>query len=97
MDNENRTIPRIHVECPMSYNNIDSPERKKGIALDVSNSGIQFLTTEKLEEGSLKEIRLEPLDNSIAPLNAIIQIVRVEIAVGMNNQFKTAGVIKIIK
>lgn len=97
MDNDNRSIRRIPVECPLTYNSIDKQDIKKGIAIDISNHGIMFLANEKLEEGSLKEIRLEPLDDSIAPLNAIVQILRVEVAVGMNNQYKTAGVIKLLK
>jgi len=97
MNNDNRSIPRITVECPMTYHNVDSPDIKKGLALDVSSNGILFLANEKLIDGSLKEIHIEPTDSSIPPMNAIIQIVRVEVAEGMNNQFKTAGIIKIIK
>ena len=97
-DNDNRTIRRIPVECPLTYNSIDKQDIKKGIAIDISNHGILFLANEKLDEGSLKEIRLEPLEgDSVAPLNAIIQILRVEVAEGMNNQYKTAGVIKLLK
>jgi len=97
MNNDNRSIPRITIECPMTYHNVDSPDIKKGIALDVSSNGILFLANEKLPDGSLKEIHIEPADTSIPPLNAIIQIVRVEMTEGINNQFKTAGMIKIIK
>jgi len=96
-DNDNRSIRRIPIECPLSYNSIDQQDIRKGIALNISNNGILFLANEELEEGSLKEIRLEPLDESIAPLSAIVQILRVELAEGINNQYKTAAVIKRLK
>jgi hypothetical protein len=97
MSKENRTIRRIKVECPMTYNSIDRQDFKQATSLDVSNSGILFLANEQLQEGSLKEIRLEPTDQSIAKLNAIIQIVRVDNVEGNSKQFKIAGIIKIIK
>jgi len=97
MKEENRNIPRISIECPLTYNIVNQQDIKKGIAIDISNNGIKFLANERLEEGDLIDIRLHPLDDSIAPLSAVVQILRVEVAEGINNQYKTAGFIKILK
>ena len=103
MDNEyeneddNRTIRRIPIECPLTYNIVNQKDIKKGIAIDISNSGIKFLANEKLEEGTLIDIRLHPLDETNVPLSAVVQVLRVEVAEGINNQYKTAAVIKILK
>lgn len=97
MATENRNIPRITIECPMTYHNVDSPDIKKGTVLDISNSGILFMANEALTEGSLKEVHIEPTDSAIPAINAIIQIVRVEKAPNINQQYKIAGIIKVIK
>jgi len=97
MAKNNRSLPRISVECPMTYHNVDSPDIKTAVALDVSNHGILFLANEELPEGSLKEVHIEPSDKLQAPINAIIQIVRIEPAAGTSKQYKTAGVIKLLK
>ena len=97
MNEENRNIPRISIECPLTYNIVNQKDIKKGIAIDISNNGIKFLANEKLEEGELIDIRLHPLDEINVPLSAVVQILRVELAEGINNQYKTAAVIKRLK
>lgn len=97
MNEENRNIPRIPIECPLTYNIVNQQDIKKGIAIDISNNGIKFLANEKLEEGELIDLRLQPLDDSVVPLSAVVQVLRVEVAEGINNQYKTAGIIKILK
>ncbi len=92
---ENRAIPRIPVDSPMTYNAVDHADKKTAIAVDISNQGILFLADELLDEGALLEINLTPTDTSTPALNAIIQVVRADkLSTG---QFKTAGLIKIIK
>lgn len=93
--NDNRSLPRISIECPMTYHNVDSPDIKKGIALDFSNNGILFLTSEKLNEGDLKEVHIEPANETA--MHAIIQVNRAEKTSSADNQYKIAGIIKMMK
>lgn len=94
MANDNRIIPRIDKECPMTYAKIDSPNRFDATALNFSNNGIQFLTNEKIDEGTLWDVILTPENNAAKTINAIIQVVRVDFSYG---KFKVAGIIKTFK
>ena len=96
-DDDSRHIPRIAIECPMTYHDVDSNDIGNGMARNVSNSGILFTTMEKLTEGAVKEVHIRPPENEAPPLNAIIQIVRVNEDEQVPGQFRIAGMIKAIK
>ena len=96
-DDDSRHIPRIEIECPMTYHDIDSSDVKNGIARNVSNSGILFTTMEKLADGAIKEVHIRPPGNKTPPLDAIIQIVRVNEDDQVPGQYRIAGMIKAIK
>lgn len=93
---DNRTLPRIEVDCPMTFHDIDSPNIKEGIALNVSNGGILFVANEKMADGAIKEVHIRPPAGVAPPLDAVIQIVRVdedEVA----GRYQIGGIIKVIK
>ena len=96
-DDDNRHIPRIEIECPMIYHDVDSGNIKSGIAKNVSNSGVLFTAMDNLAEGAIKEVHIRPANNEAPPLNAVIQIVRVDADDHVPGQYHIAGMIKAIK
>lgn len=95
-DKNHRIIPRIDIECPMTYHDVDSPNIRAGTARNVSNNGILFIAREKMADGAIKEVHIRPESNDVPSLDAVIQVVRVEDD-SIPGQYLIAGVIKAIK
>lgn len=90
-----RHIPRIELNCAVTYHDIGSNEHKKGQALDYSNTGVSFLTPENLAEGCLQEVHIEnPGIDDMPPLHAIIEVVRCQPSTKNLGQYEIAGMIK---
>ena len=90
-----RHIPRIELNCAMTYHDVGSNEHKKGMALDYSSTGVSFLTPEDLQPGTLQEVHIEKPENSDhPPLHAIIAVIRCETFAAQLGQYQIAGIIK---
>lgn len=75
---EKRDFIRMTVDCDVSYRLIDKDMAGEGRARNLSGRGVLFQTDHLLAPGSILELSIRPQSASIAPLNARVEVVRVE-------------------
>ena len=93
---EKRIIPRISVSCQINYKIVNAPEFRQGTAKNISSNGVLFVSEEEIEQGTMVEIKIIPGTESIPPLGAIIEVIRVN-PIDSGEKFEIAGLIKAMK
>jgi hypothetical protein len=74
---ENRKYPRMAIDCAMTYKYVDDVDVRYAVAKNISGSGVLFIAGEEPQLGTLVELKVNPGSLSIPPLNAIVEVVRV--------------------
>lgn len=75
---ERRAYKRLPVDCDVVVREPGGPEVGRGNGKNLSGGGILFTAERILKVGTELEISLLPSVRSIAPMTALIKIVRVE-------------------
>ena len=75
---EKRDFIRMCVECPMSFTRLGDTTVHGATAKDLSGSGLGFSTTQALRLGELLTVRVAPDKSVVAPLQAEVEVVRVQ-------------------
>lgn len=89
---DKRKLPRSNVDCEMTFSHPSSSIEGHAQVTNISVSGLSFTTKSKLTEGTALHIII---DTIIPPLNALIEINRIEDA--DNGKFNVAATIEGIK
>lgn len=93
---EQRSFPRIAVDCQINYKMINEASFRQGTAKNISSKGVLFITNDEIEVGTMMEIKIVPGATSVPAHGAIIEVIRVN-AVKSDNKFEIAGLIKALK
>ncbi len=75
---EKRDFIRMCVECPMSFTRQGDATVHGATAKDLSGSGLGFSTSQALRLGELLTVRVAPQNSVVPPLQAEVEVVRVE-------------------
>ena len=76
---EKRDFLRMTVDCKVSFTEVDSGASSEGRALNLSGRGVLFRSDSELKLGSKLELNVIPEGTSAPPLNAVVEVVRVEV------------------
>lgn len=74
---EKRDFMRMCMDCPMSFTRQDG-SRHEAMARDLSGSGAGFVTDQILAPGEILTIQLTPQQAVVLPLQAEVEVVRVD-------------------
>lgn len=74
---EKRDYFRMCLDCPMTFRVQGESETHEGIAKDLSSSGLLIGCDVEVPTGSLLEVTVQPDKSVVAPLEAIVEVVRV--------------------
>lgn len=74
---DERGFQRMTLGCAMGYRRGGSDEAHTARALDISSSGICFLTAQLLQVGDRLVVNVTPEQSVVAPLNARVEVARV--------------------
>ncbi|MBL4851211.1 MAG: PilZ domain-containing protein [Gammaproteobacteria bacterium] len=81
---ERRAALRVGVSCKLDYaeqgTEQNSEHTSHGTLNNLSTTGLAFQTNEQFKLGTLLDVRLDPGNTLIAPLDATIEIIRVDTA-----------------
>jgi c-di-GMP-binding flagellar brake protein YcgR len=77
---EKRDFPRMSIKADITYSVNGDGTRYSGQSNNLSHSGIQFVTESALSPGKSIEFRLASSDGKVEPLEAKVQVLRVEAA-----------------
>ncbi len=86
---EKRLFCRMNVTADVTIDVPDTNSELKGQCINLSHSGILFDTEGLMHEGQTLKILIDTRSDKFQPMNATIQIIRVETA--GNNQNRIAG------
>ncbi len=75
---EKRGHRRMGIDCPMSFTVVESGEKVEATARDLSATGMLIVCTKPLPEGTLLQVNVTPRQTVVRPLNALVEVVRVE-------------------
>lgn len=75
---EKRDFIRMQLDCPAQCTDLRSGEQFTGQARDLSGKGLCLELDRSLPPGTLLEIAIEPQKAVVAPLHAVVEVVRVE-------------------
>ncbi len=78
---ENRQYPRLAVDCGIVWRPVDDDATRIGVTRNISGNGVLFVAAERPAIGDRMEITVNTGTLSIPPLNALVEVVRVEEAV----------------
>lgn len=76
-EEERRTARRIEVSCKLDYVEQGSNHINNGTLSNLSTSGLAFETTQCIDVGALIDVRLNPGNTLVPPLDATIEVLRV--------------------
>ena len=76
--NEKRLFCRLPIAAELTYKIKGESKTYTGQCRNLSHSGIQFDTERLLEEGASLEITIDTKSDKFKPMNAIIEILRVD-------------------
>lgn len=65
-------------DCPLTYRVQGNEEVHEGVAQNLSSSGIHMVCDRELEPGTLLEVKITPAMTVVAPLEALVEVVRVQ-------------------
>ena len=74
---ENRKFPRMAIDCGVFYKFMNDNDFREAVVKNISGGGMLFITGEKPQLGTLVEIKVGAGNLSIPPLNAVVEVVRV--------------------
>ena len=77
-EEERRAALRVHVTCKLDYSEQGSNHVNNGTLNNLSTSGVAFQTKEHIALGAMLDIRLDPGNALTPPLDATIEILRVD-------------------
>lgn len=75
---EKRDFIRMCVECPMSFTRQGDSTVYSATARDLSGSGLGFNSTQMVRMGELLTVQVVPDKAVVAPLQAEVEVVRVD-------------------
>ncbi|MDV3239445.1 MAG: PilZ domain-containing protein [Gammaproteobacteria bacterium] len=75
---EKRDFIRMQLDCPIQCNDMRTGERFIGRARDLSGKGLCLELPRELPPGTLLEVRIEPARTVVAPLHALVEVMRCE-------------------
>lgn len=65
-------------DCPLTYRVQGNDEVYNGVAQNLSSSGIRMICDKELEPGTLLEVRITPAMTVVPPLEAVVEVIRVQ-------------------
>ncbi len=77
-EEERRTALRVKVSCKLDYAEQNSGKINNGTLNNLSTTGLAFQANEQFALGTLLDVRLDPGNTLIAPLDATIEIIRID-------------------
>lgn len=90
---EKRNFKRLLMNCPVSFQLVNSSNRKMGTCIDLSADGILFQCDDKYPIGTKINVHVSP-ELSISPsFSAMMKVVRVESA-SAKGGYKVAGILE---
>lgn len=94
--NEKRDYLRMDIDTEVLFKIRGTKEEFKGRCKNLSHTGLQFVTTKHLKEGTELEITLK-VNGGVAqtPLEAMVNVQRVNKNSG--DQYTVSGIMKIVK
>ena len=93
---EKRNFPRMRMDCALSYATVGERGTSEGRCKNLSSQGVLFNTLKPMQVGALVDINITPQRAVVAPFNAVVEVLRVSSAEGVNN-YEIAARIKQIK
>ena len=93
---EKRNFPRMRMDCALSYATAGERGTSEGRCKNLSAQGVLFNTLKPIQVGALVDINITPQRAVVAPFNAVVEVVRVSTAEGVNN-YEIAARIKQMK
>ena len=72
-----RDFRRMSIDCGVTFKKTNSDSACSGIATNLSATGILIECDEQLEVGDELEINVKPEKAIVAPLSAIVEIIRI--------------------
>jgi hypothetical protein len=89
---EKREYYRMNTNSPIKIKPDGSDEVYEGMCVNLSANGVLFTTTQRFEPGSIVHINMTPAKTVVAPLDAMVEIVRSQ--VDSDKGYTIAGQIK---
>lgn len=89
---EKREYYRMNTNSPITITPDGSDEVYEGICVNLSANGVLFTTTQRFEPGTIVRINMTPAKAVVAPLDALVEIVRSQ--VDSDKGYAIAGQIK---
>ena len=77
--NEKRDFIRMTVDCQVTYHEVGVNEVHTGNTKNLSGKGILFLAAREIPIGTVLDINVSPDNDVTPPLDAIVEVVRIEI------------------
>ena len=90
---EKRSYIRMSIDCDISFKDIHSQEYIRGRCKNLSASGLMFTADQEVPPGTMLDINITPELSVVPPLDATIEVVRVNYD-SLNNDYQIAGIIK---
>ncbi len=75
---EKRDYIRMTVDCEVSFKELEGSAEEQGRAKNLSGRGVLFQVGHELKIGSMLELSVLSSNNAVSPLNALVEVVRVE-------------------
>jgi len=75
---DERDFRRMTLDCAMTFRRGGSHEEHAARARNISSTGVLFVTGEALTPGEQLTINVTPKQAVVAPLNARVEVIRVE-------------------
>ena len=76
--NEKRDFGRVGVECEMTFQLEKYGERYRGIARNLSATGMLVTTDKEVAKGVRLDVRVQPEESIVPPLEATVEVLRVD-------------------
>ena len=93
---EKRNFPRMRMDCALSYAPVGERGTAEGRCKNLSAQGVLFNTLKPIVIGALIDINITPQKAVVEPFNAVVEVIRVSNAGGVND-YEIAARIKEIK
>ena len=87
---EKRAFARMTVDCEVTFREPGETRVRTGRGRNLSANGILFVTDRAIDVGTELEINVMPSSDSISPLKALLEVVRLESSANAE-QFTIAG------
>ncbi len=90
---EKRDYHRMLVDCPMVLREQDAEAEEQVVCRNLSGGGLMFVSEHPYAIGTLLKVRIEPNDTIVAPLEKVIEIVRVDYS-DADHGYEVAGMMR---